>query len=453
MDMSEATNQKSDSAIMLQLTAYLDGELENDEIHLVEERLATDAKYRSLMQELQRTWDVLDILPAASASAGFTQSTMKMVVEDAHKLTSRRKRSVWSWPLRALALLLVPSLATLIAFCSFRYVQDSPNRQLKQDFIVIRDFDALSRDRNLSIELLQALVDNPRVLGNRSPVPGEARFSAYKYDDVKLASLENQTSVVKERVRMNRVGFLGIEPDDQARLRALAVSIDESEQRVALRKALYDYDQWLQGLGETDYSTVLDSPTAEKKLATMKLIVDDRYLRDFAVLMPKEDLKSIYLALTYLYARPNQDLEKKFVQLFGTQEEAEIQVQASAYQALDRGLFLGGARLKKIYHESPESIDQVIFAEDVDWITKKLLSENGKFFFENANVHSASVKSEAHLLASWMVTAYDEKFSPKEHDLQDFFESLPSDDQDSLNNEFPEDRHKRLLKMWEATFN
>ena len=51
----------SESSIMLQLTAYLDGELGNSETQQVEERLATDQQYRSIMQQLQKTWDVLDL--------------------------------------------------------------------------------------------------------------------------------------------------------------------------------------------------------------------------------------------------------------------------------------------------------------------------------------------------------------------------------------------------------
>ena len=445
-------SQQSDSAIMLQLTAYLDGELEGREFQLVEERLATDQKYRTLMQELQQTWDVLDILPSSSASSDFTQSTMKLVVEDARMLTSQQKKSIWTWPFRFLALLLVPVIAGVITFLMIRYVQELPNRQLRRDFVVIKDYDVLICDRNLSIEFLEALADNPGVLGSRLPLPDDERYDEYSNDKVKLATLASERDVVKERVRTNREDYFSLDPITRKKVSELNSAVNQSDRREALRKSLYQYYKWLDGIGETDWSTVMDSPTAEEKVSTVQEIVDERYLRDFASLLPKEDLNSIYLALIDLLARRKQAIEGLFLQLFGWEDEEEIQILAKPYSGLDKSLFLGGARLKKIYSVHPERIEQVIYEEDLERITNFLLSENGKFFFKNADIHSASVKSEAHLLASWMVTAYDEKFSPEKDELLEFFRTLPSDVQDSLNNEFPADRARLLRKMWEESF-
>ena len=121
----------SESAIMQQLTAYLDGELENDELIAVEERLSQDDKYRNLMQKLQKTWDVLDVLPTSSVNHSFTQSTMKLVVDDAKKAVFKNKTNYWTWPLRILALILIPLTASTGTFLANRYFQSIPNRQLQ----------------------------------------------------------------------------------------------------------------------------------------------------------------------------------------------------------------------------------------------------------------------------------------------------------------------------------
>jgi len=138
-------------------------------------------------------------------------------------------------------------------------------------------------------------------------------------------------------------------------------------------------------------------------------------------------------------------LKDLFLQLFGSEEEKQIQDLAREYSEFDRELFLGGARLEKIFREQPERIEQIFNAEDIDQMTNEMLSEDGKFFFRNADVLSANVKSEAHLLASWIVEAYEDRFSPEQVDLLEYLETLPTEQQDRLNNEYPDDR-TRLLK-------
>lgn len=150
-------NPKSDSAIHQQLTAYLDGELDDDETRDVEQRLIDDAKYRSLMQDLQKTWDMLDMLPAARAGNSFTQSTMELVISDATKELTKSNRRFWTWPIRFGAML---ALTLTVFGCSFaitRLVQDTPNRRLYNNLHVIEEFDQLQKAD--SIEFLDMLID------------------------------------------------------------------------------------------------------------------------------------------------------------------------------------------------------------------------------------------------------------------------------------------------------
>lgn len=447
-----ADSQWSDSAIMLQLTAYLDGELDGREIQVVEERLATDQKYRSLMQELQQTWDVLDILPSSSASSDFTRSTMKLVVDDAKKLTSEGKKSIWTWPLRALALLLLPCIAALVAFMLMRYVQEEPNRRLRRDFAVIKDYDVLTCERNLSIEFLEALADNPRIFGSL-PLPNDERYASYSNDEIKLATLPSEEGSVRERVRTNREGFLRLDTVSQKKVRKLNSAVDQSDRRDELRYSLYQYYKWLDGIGETDCAVVMDAPTIEEKISTIKKIVDYRYLSDFANMMQEKDLNSIYISLIRLLVERQKVLDDLFVQLFDWEDESAILNMAKSYTGPNKDMFILGARLKKIYSEYPERIEQLVYVEDIDQITNSLLlSEDGKFIFKNADILSSSVKSEAHLLASWMVRAHDAKFSPEDGELLELFKSLPTEKQDELNNEFPADRKRELMKIREEKF-
>src|ERR1700722_15489514 len=62
-----------------ELTAYLDGELDPENRHRVEARLATDTIYRKELHRLERAWRMLDVLPPATVEDNFSRSTMAMV--------------------------------------------------------------------------------------------------------------------------------------------------------------------------------------------------------------------------------------------------------------------------------------------------------------------------------------------------------------------------------------
>ena len=62
------------------LVAYLDGELSEAEIIEVEKRLTTCEKFRKQLNGLERTWDMLDALPAVEPTAvSYTHLTLPTI--------------------------------------------------------------------------------------------------------------------------------------------------------------------------------------------------------------------------------------------------------------------------------------------------------------------------------------------------------------------------------------
>lgn len=61
------------------LVAYLDGELNDAEAAGVEDALAEDPQVRQQIEKLTRTWELLDLLPAARASPEFTEKTLAVI--------------------------------------------------------------------------------------------------------------------------------------------------------------------------------------------------------------------------------------------------------------------------------------------------------------------------------------------------------------------------------------
>jgi hypothetical protein len=96
------------------LVAYLDGELSREDSAVVESRLASEARLRHELQELQQAWDALSELPRPVAAEDFTRTTLEMVAvaaqEDVESATIampvRRKRIAFRIVLLAIAALL-----------------------------------------------------------------------------------------------------------------------------------------------------------------------------------------------------------------------------------------------------------------------------------------------------------------------------------------------------------
>ncbi|MCI0680722.1 MAG: hypothetical protein L0Y71_01345 [Gemmataceae bacterium] len=59
------------------LTAYLDGELDEEAAQALEAKLSQDAAARAEVEELRQAWTMLDYLPRSSPSATFTHRTME----------------------------------------------------------------------------------------------------------------------------------------------------------------------------------------------------------------------------------------------------------------------------------------------------------------------------------------------------------------------------------------
>lgn len=59
------------------LTAYLDGELDEEAAHALEAKLSQDPAARAEVEELRQAWTMLDYLPRSAPSASFTHRTME----------------------------------------------------------------------------------------------------------------------------------------------------------------------------------------------------------------------------------------------------------------------------------------------------------------------------------------------------------------------------------------
>jgi len=137
-------------AVEEQLVAYLDGELGPEERREVEERLARDPKYRERLQMVERTWQMLDLLPRADATPNFTQTTLKMVAlraeDDVAQQRADTAKNQWqSWA----AAIGGGFLAIGIGYFVVGHFAAQPNDRLVQDLPVIENVDRYHNAENV----------------------------------------------------------------------------------------------------------------------------------------------------------------------------------------------------------------------------------------------------------------------------------------------------------------
>ncbi len=156
MNDPHSTFDRPDDAELEELVAYLDGELAPEQAQEVEQRLVSDPQYRTRLQELERTWEMLDLLPQHPISDNFTETTVELVAVQAEQDVQTRQLEVVR-KRRSLRLVLV--FATLGAcIAGFGLIwswQQRDQRRFLQDLPIVEELDMYRVAE--SVEFLESL--------------------------------------------------------------------------------------------------------------------------------------------------------------------------------------------------------------------------------------------------------------------------------------------------------
>jgi anti-sigma factor RsiW len=126
------------------LTAYLDGELDEKVAKEIELKLTRSETARREVDILSRTWDLLNLLPRPSASQGFSQKTMSIA-----RLENQPASRDWAtkgtlWTRRSAILAGWAVAIYLVAYVGYqltnRWIPD-PSRQLVEELPLIKNLD------------------------------------------------------------------------------------------------------------------------------------------------------------------------------------------------------------------------------------------------------------------------------------------------------------------------
>ena len=250
--------------------AYLDGELDPESSRHIEALLASDAQVRRRLQEMERTWDLLDDLDAAPAGNQLAQSTLEMVAVAAREdlqqrlvdAPRRRRRRRLAVGLTLLAVAAAGFLAVLL-------LTPNPNRQLLEDLPVLENLDEYRQIDDIGfLKLLRDAGLFVRGTAETSAPPVESLAQRQQRIQGMSLSAKGQLSRLEER-------FLAFDQDEQQQLRRLHKAIQDAPDAPQFRQVMHRYYEWLKTLPLYTRMELAELEPAERVEAVKKRLKDE----------------------------------------------------------------------------------------------------------------------------------------------------------------------------------
>ncbi len=275
-----------------ELVSYLDGELDAEQSRQIEQRAAVEPDARRMLEELDRTWHMLDLLDAPATGEDFTRTTLEMVAlaaaEDVQKAKAERPRRhlrARFWTVAGLV------GAAAAGFLIVAGLVPDPNARLLQDLPVVENFDQY-REIN-SFDFLRDLNNAKLFAEDALPAAGPAAVEtlSQRRRQVKEMSPEQRDYLLRSEQQFRVVLPL----PEQQRIRDLHDQIESAPDREKLRATMNRYCKWFETQPPFRRAKLLDKKTTTKaRIATVKdflakqiptkdLHLDDRSRRILAV--------------------------------------------------------------------------------------------------------------------------------------------------------------------------
>ncbi|MEL7499305.1 MAG: hypothetical protein AAFN77_16985 [Planctomycetota bacterium] len=265
--------QTGEFQVIEELTAYLDGELDEQTNQQVEQRLNSDPAYLAEMQSLQQTWDVLDRLPRTEPGSSFTKTTMEMVVQEAAREAA--PTFSWFWIARIFTCFAAFGVLFFVGFSWYRSIQTQSESILIDHLSTIENHERYTAV-NLDLGFLEQM--NQRGFFSRneldslstdeeysSEFPIQSTLAVYSQDqDVRTAWIESLDVNQKSKLKKRLDDFQEFPPERRDALVEFGRSLENHENRDELVDTLNQYFSWLKTIEAGPRSRLLDTPTEER---------------------------------------------------------------------------------------------------------------------------------------------------------------------------------------------
>ncbi len=286
---SRPTNEVDDEM----LVAYLDGELPNDEVGLVDQTLASDPVLRERLDKLRITWDLLGDLPDVQPQRDLTQTTIAMVA-----LAVKKEKSPWHawltsnrWMWLALGAALMFGGGTWMA----KLRAATQTQQVLNDLPILDHYPKLSQVESVAwleklmtienlVESINGKADNSEV----SPLPSE--------HEKRLQWLKELPQNRKLRLATNQKLLEMEPPSRREQYQAIAKLLTEGSSQYSAEQylaVLSAYSAILERIGTTERLRLQDEKSLDERAEKVSALVHREMAMAYAKKLTVEDRAAI----------------------------------------------------------------------------------------------------------------------------------------------------------------
>jgi len=258
------------------LVAYLDGELAEIETQHIDQVLARSEVARHEVEALARTWELLDLLPQANATTGFTDRTLT-TLKLAEVRTSMVDQPWFIYVRRSLVALVSLLILSVCGYAGYQIALTAvpnPQAELLSRLPILRNLDVYLEIRDLTFvhELQRSALF---VSGSQSDATRTRRLDpavttqvsqpllAERYEDV-----QQMPQIERDRLQRNWETFQQMSAAQQQAIRELHLQI--ASQPESVHALLETYAIWLQTLSPGERDDLRRAESAPARIALVR---------------------------------------------------------------------------------------------------------------------------------------------------------------------------------------
>ena len=443
-----------------QLTAYLDGELSEEELTIVQQRLLEDEAFRNLMRKLQSSWDMLDSLPQTGSRDAFVRTTMEMVAQAADADNEPQLlRWLPTWLVMLLGFAVLPVAVAWGSYSMTQKQNKAPREALIKNLPLIENYDRYIRV-DLDIEFLENLdaadLFTSEVISLFPPAENSAESNLD--DDVSLMPSQESCDRRAERLKLmlprqlesikrNKAEFDLL---SESRLEALAEfhqKLMGHPKRDHINQTLVAYYDWLKSLGQRERTELLDMPDIPSRIELIAAKIKQQNLKAFgkegATKLPTADAEALFgwydALIKQKEARISRSAAVVYVNAY--KEHSGENPPTSELKAFSRRPL--SQLVGFIFKHDRKAINPMIQDQDISRLKKSLSSEANSIL--DACFSSAD---RTWLIINWIDAANQSRSSISQEKLRSFYDGLSDGQRDKLDNLSPADWRNDLIRMY-----
>jgi hypothetical protein len=356
------------------LVSYLDGELDPNETVEVENRLAEDPAYRNQLHALERTWDMLDVLPAVEPTESFTRSTLELVINDAKFAIQKKRKNWWATALKVATLIAVPCLCYAATAAILDWRSQKPVNELVNELPFLQKYELYESIK--TIEFAE-LLNEQKLLADIEMSDSEFGSEKFAWEPSRTV-LDNLNDEERADLRRAKLRFEGLTDVEKNALRSTHEQILKRDDRDELLSAMQRYQIWSteRTYSNSDINSLSDmEPT--KAIAKVKEMLKSERESMASNSFPSADKDVVFKWFDRLIEDNEQKIRDQIVKLKKGREGRSLS-RISADQSID----VLGFILIRMDHEFVMSL---ISDEELTDLTESVSSYSRRLITGKAN--------------------------------------------------------------------